>query len=317
MADQPEQRNRTPGSRLPSLRLTAALAAAMLAIGAAVGAAIGPAPSPSFAGSTPLPLLIGSLTAQPPAPLAGSAAPAREAKASAPVALSSATAAPAAPAPEAQTPSPAPAATPEAASPTAGTAPATGQAEGPPKSPLAPVGDVWLIELSDATFASALASPSAAPYITGQAVPAGTLLTSWSALSADAFAAEVALSGGVTPQLVNTIVQPPCPEGTPPVPCAPGTPGALTAADEFLKETVPTITGTPAYREHGMIVITFASITAGAAAGLPAGSTAAAFTATPPAGALLLSPFAAAGTRSAVTYEPTSPRTSIDRLLRR
>ena len=52
---------------------------------------------------------------------------------------------------------------------------------GSPRTTLPPVTNVWLIELSGTTFAEALAQPRAAPYIDAQAVPAGTLLSSWSA----------------------------------------------------------------------------------------------------------------------------------------
>src|SRR5271167_1725945 len=50
--------------RLPSLRVTAALAAIMLALGVAVGAAIGPAPDTSFAGASLVPTLLRSLAAR-------------------------------------------------------------------------------------------------------------------------------------------------------------------------------------------------------------------------------------------------------------
>ena len=47
------------------------------------------------------------------------------------------------------------------------------------------------------------------------------------------------LAGEPTPQTLDSIVQPPCPEGAAGAACAPETAGALTAADEFLKATVP------------------------------------------------------------------------------
>jgi len=316
--------NNTPDNpkspfRAPSPRVTAALAAAMLAIGVAVGAAIGPAPTPSQANPS-LPLLIESLAR-------GAAARAEQATA--------ATVAPPAITAEA-TPrrkhrrKRKPASSEEATS--AATTPATSETE-PAKptttpsaktkaSPLAPVTHVWLIELAGPSFTQAIAQPAAAPYIDTQAVPAGTLLGGWSGLQASAFASETALLASGPPQLLDTIVQPPCPasssqgEGAAAASCA-SEAGELTSADEFLKATVPTITSTAAFRESGLIVVTFASVGSATATGLPAGATTATLTSTPPAGALLISPFAAVGTRSTATFNPTSPKQSLEKLLRR
>jgi len=303
--------------RAPSARVTAALAAAMLAIGIAVGAAIGPAPSPSQANPA-LPLLLQQLardaaakaaqasaaSVQPPA-ITAEATPRRKRRhakkhSSEEEASSAATAAPAAEgASEATTPTTvAPKSTPKA-------------------STLAPVTHVWLIELSGTSFATASAQPTAAPYIDTQALPAGTLLSGWSALDGGAFANEAALLADSGPQLLDTIVQPPCPEGAAGAACAPETPGALTAADEFLKTTVPTITSSAAFRENGLIVVTFASVANATASGLPAGATTATLTAQPPAGVLLISPFAAVGAHSATAFDPTSPKQSVEKLLRR
>ncbi len=74
---------------------------------------------------------------------------------------------------------------------------------------------MWLIELAGTSFADAVAQPTAAPYIDTQAVPAGTLLSGWSGLDGGAFANETALLASEPPQLLDTIVQPPCPEGEP------------------------------------------------------------------------------------------------------
>jgi hypothetical protein len=124
---------------------------------------------------------------------------------------------------------------------------------------------VWLIELSGVSFAEALASPAAAPYITGQLVPKGTLLSGWSALAGSAFANDAALAEhksaiGGAPPLLHSIVQPPCPEGAAGAACAAGTPGALTAADEFLKATLASITATTTYGEHGLVVVTYTTV---------------------------------------------------------
>jgi hypothetical protein len=313
--------NKKSPLRSPSARVTAALAAAMLAIGVAVGAAIGPAPSPSLANPS-LPLLLQTLArgaaaraaqsaaaaAQPPA-IAAEATPNRKRRRHRKKHVSVEEASSAATTPAAETGS-------ETTTPT--TAPTSTKPKSTPKaSALAPVTHVWLIELSGTSFEKASAQPAAAPYIDTQAIPAGTLLSGWSALDGGGFANEAALLASGGPQLLDTIVQPPCPEGAAGASCAPETAGALTAADEFLKTTVPTLTSSAAFRESGLIVITFASVANATATGLPTGATTATLTAQPPAGVLLISPFASVGAHSSTTYDPTSPRQSVEKLLRR
>jgi hypothetical protein len=300
----------------PSARVTAALAAAMLAIGVAVGAAIGPAPSPSQADPS-LPALIESLArsaaaraaqakaaaAQPPAHTA-EATPRRKRRGRKHTSASA----------EEASSATSPTATPE----TETTTPTSTTPKPTPKaSTLPPITHVWLIELAGTSFAAAIAQPAAAPYIDTQAIPAGTLLSGWSGLAGGAFANETALLASQPPQLLDTIVQPPCPEGAAGASCAPETPGALSTADEFLKATVPTITSTPAFRESGLIVITFASVGSATATGLPMGAATATLTAQPPAGVLLISPFASVGAHSSTSFNPTSPKQSLEKLLRR
>ena len=94
-------------------------------------------------------------------------------------------------------------------------------------------------------------------------------------------------------------------------------PGALTAADEFLQTTLPTITSSADFRENGLIVVTFASVGLATATGLPAGAATATLTSQPPAGVLLISPFAKVGAHSSATFNPTSPKQSLEKLLRR
>ncbi|HEX7609167.1 MAG TPA: hypothetical protein VF380_00715, partial [Solirubrobacteraceae bacterium] len=308
--------------RLPSPRAAAVLATVMLGIGVAVGAAVGPGPDSSFAGGPSafaqrLPALLAAIAARQRA-----AAPAAQA-ASAPAAESE----PAAGrrrrrrhrrASVAASPSPETAAstTPSAGEPTeTSTTPKSGAGH---QAKLPAISTVWLIQLAGGTFTQALAQPAATPYITSQ-LPAGTLLGGWSALEGGALANDAALaepvSAEATPPLLHTIVQPPCPEGAAGATCAPETPGQLSTADEFLKATLATITTTPAYREHGLVVVTFASVGVAAQAGLPAGASSATLTYKPPAGVLLLSPFAQKGARSSVTFNPTSPRQSLEKLL--
>ncbi len=201
--------------RAPSPRVTAALAAAMLAIGVAVGAAIGPAPTPSQANPS-LPLLIASLvrgaavraeqattaTVAPPA-ITAEATPTRKRhrRKRKPASSEEATSAVSTPATSETEPTK-PTTTPTSPSKTKATA-------------LAPVTHVWLIELAGPSFTQAIAQPAAAPYIDTQAVPAGTLLSGWSGLEGSAFASEAALLASNPPQLLDTIVQPPCPASSP------------------------------------------------------------------------------------------------------
>lgn len=304
-----DEENRA-GRVLPR-RWAAALAAATLGIGVALGAAIGPAPAPSLAGDVAqrLPLLLAGLssrsagtTTPAPAPATSAPAPAAEpipAAAAAPAAASTPASAPAVeePAPAAETPASA----------------------APIKGGLPAITNVWLIQLSGSGFGAAASQPAAAPYISSQLLPAATLLGGWTALQASAFASEASLAepppAGSTPPILHSIVQPPCPEGPAGAGCTPETPGQLTAADQFLQATLATITGTPAYKEHGLVVVTFATVGIATQSELPAGASTAQLTSVPPAGAALLSPFAKPGSRSSVAFNPTSPRQSLEQLL--
>jgi hypothetical protein len=306
--------------RLPPTRASAVLAAAMLGIGVAVGAAIAPAPPASFA-SPRLPALIASLAAkaraeasrqasaaavQPP-PVSPQETPATTTQA-APASTNSST-----------TKSSSDASSPSTTSPSPSTPAPTGST-GAKGATLPPVTSVWLIQLSGNSFTEALTQPTAAPYIDSQLIPAGTLLGGWSALTGSAFASSAALSErqadfGASPPLLYSFVQPPCPEGAAGAACAPGTPGQLTAADEFLKATMSQITTTANFREHGLVVVTFATVALSTATGLPAGASTATLTSKPPGGVVLISPFVHAGARSSTTFNPASPTQSLEKLL--
>ncbi len=293
----------------------------MLGIGAAGGAALGPGPEPSLAGS-------GEVARRIPTLLALLAA--RE-RAEALVAAQAAAGTSPAPATTATVVRPRKhkaAAAP--ASSTSGTSTTPASSEGEtgsssteagrtPKKKLPAITNVWLVELSGSGFAGALAAPGSAPYLDQQAVPQGTLLSGWSALEGGAFAGAAALAeppaAGAAPPLLHTLVQPPCPEGAAGAACAPETPGQIAAADTFLKETLATITSTPLYKEHGLVVVTFATVAVATQAGLPAGTSSSTLTYAPPSGVLLLSPFVRAGSRSSVTFDTTSPRQSLQALL--
>jgi len=313
--------------RLPSSRVTAALAAGMLAIGVAVGAAIGPGvggADSTLAGER-IPLLLPAIAALaggggahtgtsaatvPPPPVTPQATPAAT-SASAGAGKSNA----AASQPTA-TKAPPSAAVAPASTPKTSKTPTTSTGKDEKQATLPPVTSVWLITLSGATFTQALAQAAAAPYIDSQLVSAGTLLSGWSSLDGSSFASEAGLLSGVPPQTLDSIVQPPCPEGAAGAGCAPETAGALTAADEFLKATVPTITASAAYRAHGLIVITFGTVGNATASSLPAGASTATLSSEPPVGVLLLSPFARAGARPSSAFNPTSPKQSLSGLLR-
>lgn len=85
--------------------------------------------------------------------------------------------------------------------------------------------------------------------------------------------------------------------------CADGTRGGLGTVDQWLKDQVPTILSSPAYKQDGMLVITFdeAEDKAGGPSqgepGSPSGGAAGGRV-----GALVLSPFSAAGTSSDQAY---------------
>lgn len=308
--------------KVPSLRVGALLAAAMLGIGILVGAALGPAPETSLAGSAGvvqrLPALIAAVVAsrraQAPTPTTATTPP--------PTITPQATPPAAASAPAFATSTPAastrPTTSAEGVSEKTSTGPTKKAAAGSSKLP--PITSVWLIQLSGASFSEALASPTATPYITAQLIPKGTFLTGWSALSASAFADDAALAEkkatvGGAPPILHSIVQPPCPEGAPGATCAAGTPGALSAADQFLQATLASITATTTYSEHGLVVVTFATVADPTAAELPPGTSSATLTSQPPAGAVLLSPFAKAGAKPTTTFDPISPKQSLEKLL--
>jgi hypothetical protein len=316
-------------TRLPSFRASAALAVAMLTVGVGVGAAIGPTPASSLAGSgdvvQKLPALIASIAARARAEQEQEQAQAAAASSTAKPPAIKRQATPAASAAPSSTTtttptqaSTTPASTPNSESETKSPAPT--KADGDGGSNVPPITSVWLIELAGGSFSEPLANAAAAPYITGQLVPKGTLLSGWSALSASAFASDAALvehkaTLGGTPPVLHTIVQPPCPEGAAGASCLTGTPGALTAADQFLSATLASITSTTSYSEHGLVVVTFATVADPASVELPAAATSSTLASTPPAGAVLLSPFAKAGARSTVIFNPTSPKQSLEKLL--
>jgi hypothetical protein len=335
-----DESNQSPprGTGLParaprpiSRRGAIALAGLMLAVGVGAGAAIGPAPSVSFAGASPgliarLPELLAAIAGRDHSSTATSSQ--QNATAEGAEAEAQAEAAEARrrrrrrrrQAAAATTGSSATGASSEAGA--SGGETQTGTAGAKQKAgtgaKLPAISSVWLVELAGESFAEAERQAASAPYINATALHEGALLSKYSALDGSALASEAALlapvPAGGSPPLVHSIVEPACPEGAAGAACS--TPaGALASADAFLKEVLTSITSTAAYREHGLVVVTFASVGVAAQQGLPAAASSATLTEQPPAGVLVLSPFAKAGKRPALSFNPTSPAQSLQALL--
>jgi hypothetical protein len=244
-------------------------------------------------------------------------------------------------------------------SPTSSTTPAAGGEEASEKTktkPLPPIAAAWVIELPyGASLENALKQSAAAPYLDGQLKASGTMLSGYSSLAAAQLAGAATLLSGQVGASVTTVAPPPCgtsaaagttsgaasspatetsasSAGQPAAACPSGEPAGAQAADAFLQEVVPMIEASAAYREHGLIVITFgtgqqgasSSTSASAPAGAdtettyPAGSITSTLTAAgAPAGALLRSPFLShAGARSASAFNPLAPHESLEALFR-
>lgn len=92
------------------------------------------------------------------------------------------------------------------------------------------------------------------------------------------------------------------------LPCADGSPGGLASADAWLREQIPAIQASPAFKKDGLLVITFDEAEGDSAGppGIP-GGTAGGLT-----GALVLSPFTKAGTTSETEYNHYSLLASIE-----
>ncbi|MBT8161786.1 MULTISPECIES: alkaline phosphatase family protein [Arthrobacter] len=91
-------------------------------------------------------------------------------------------------------------------------------------------------------------------------------------------------------------------------PCVDGEPGGLVSADAWLKEQVPAILDSPAYRQDGTLIITFDETDGNATgpSGLPGG------TAGGLVGALVLSPFTSPGTSTSTMYNHYSLLATIE-----
>jgi hypothetical protein len=116
------------------------------------------------------------------------------------------------------------------------------------------------------------------------------------------------LGASAGPANLSWIAPSACDDGST-TPCSPGAPAGLKAADAFLRQTIPAITKTSAYADHGLIVIT--SDAAGADSPSTSGTGS---TTTEPVGVLLLSPFVRTNARVSGTYNQFSLLKSLERL---
>src|ERR1700729_733000 len=210
------------GAGAPSRGMAAALATGVLAVGLLAGVALGPGPASSPADS---------------ATLAQRALAALVASAGSGSHTTTATSTAATPPPITSEPTPTPPATsstkgkPKSAPSEAGSSSesssestTSGSSEGSSKSlrssgksektapgtpiKLPPIKHVWVIALSGTNFSSALADPTADPYLAKQLVPKGTLLSNYTLSSSSALGNGIALLAG---QSVNLDTEQNCP----------------------------------------------------------------------------------------------------------
>jgi hypothetical protein len=169
---------------------------------------------------------------------------------------------------------------------------------------------VWLIVLNGNTFADATATPSAYPFLVGQLIGQGTLLTSYSSLEGYELAGDAALLPGGIGANVRPISEPACnpaPADTS-APCTQVAQATPPQVDAFAQQVVAPILSSSAYRENGLIAITFAL--SSEEGGTPTSTLAL----QPTAGVLLISPLLHGGTRSATPFEPLLPRRSLEKI---
>jgi hypothetical protein len=312
---------------MPPWRVLGALVAIVFAVGIVAGAAIAPAPESSLADSSSIVQRVIALLAARPGGASQPNAPRPEASSATGASATTAVAGAASPG-EAKPGSlptsveaPAPLEGSSASKPSASSEQSTsgrsngghsnGGEHGASQKPirLPPIQHVWLIMLSGSTIADATAAPSEFPYLAGQLVKQGMLLTSYSALDGYELAGDAALLPGGVGASLDVISEPSC-SGTPgpatsAAPCTQGAQASPAEVDQFLRRVAEPIASSTAYRENGLIVVTFAS--AASSSGAPATTLAL----QPVAGALLLSPLLRGDARSSSPFDSLSPRTSL------
>lgn len=265
--------------------------ACALALGVLAGASIAPAPPGSLASdSTILTRLLALLAAGGDEPRAApTALPATSAPAPTPTATPAAKPAASAPAATASTPS----ASPPTENPLTENSGSEKSSSGEKKAiRLTPISHVWLVVLSGSDFSAVTSAPDSYPYLSGTLLKQGTLLERYSAIEAYELAGDAALLTGGVGESVSTLSQP---AGEP-----------AQTADAFLQRAVAPILSSSAYAEHGLIVVTFGS------AAQEQGLSLTTLGATPPAGALLLSPTLKAGGHNTEAFNSLAPRQSLE-----
>lgn len=281
---------RPPG--VPSRRAVGALVTCALALGLAAGASIAPAPPSSLASdSTIVTRLLALLAAE------GS-----DSRAAPTNATTTTTPTPAATtaAPPAAKPAPKPAVATTTTSPTTPAENSPTENTGSEKSSsgekkvirLTPISHVWLVVLSGGGFSAVTTAPTTYPYLSGTLQKQGTLLEHYSAIEAYELAGDAVLLTGGVGESVSTISQP---AGEP-----------TETADAFARRAVAPILASSAYAEHGLIVVTFGS------SAQEQGLNLTTLGATPPAGALLLSPTLKAGGHNSESFNSLAPRQSLE-----
>ncbi len=298
--------------KLPSRGVGAILTALMLAAGIGLGALIGPGPAASLASTSRAAavgrvlallalgqgtgagsgLLLSSGAGHTPNPTPSQPAPAPATTSNATSGTGGEGGGVAASTPSSSSKSSSPSNSSESSvSPTHSTSPAaSGGEEKKATTPLPPIAHVWLIVLPyGASVSNALGQSAAAPYLDGQLVGTGTVLSDYTSLAAGQLAGAATLLSGQEAAGVSTISAPACataggsgatagtgavagqgatqspgapadqtPSGQPPATsCPAGEPAGVAAANAFLGEVVPKILASTTYQEHGLIVITF------------------------------------------------------------
>jgi hypothetical protein len=182
--------------------------------------------------------------------------------------------------------------------------------------------------LSGSSFADA-ATPANYPYLVGQLLDQGTLLSGYTALDGYELAGDAALLPGGIGARLSIVSEPGC--GAPPgatsgatpsttptlsttpttsgAPCTAGSPPSPPEVDAFLQRVVGPILSSPAYREDGLVAITFSSSSNGAEGPGPT------LALQPAAGTLLLSPLLHGG-RSSTPFNALAPRQSLEAIFK-
>jgi hypothetical protein len=187
--------------------------------------------------------------------------------------------------------------------------------------------------LKAGTFAEASAQRAGNPYLNGQLLSEGLLLTRYSMLESYELAGDAALSKNAATQNLTLLTTPSCTEGASSSPCVPNSLTSQSDSDQYLQLVVPRLVASAAYRDGGLIVIAFGaasheasppsaalgagSDTAGSGSASGAEVPPAALTDEPSQGALLLSDRLEGGRQISTHFEPFAPRKSLEEIFKR